>query len=123
MKHGNNPHGMETCTPSIVTINLMLCTGHQGVLRVFHAWPKDQDAAFENLRAEGAFLVSSRLHAGKVEYVRLVSERGRACTVENPWPGRRVTVTRGDGKTETVSGERFTLQTGIDESLRLVPQD
>ena len=122
MKHGKNAHGVESCTPSIITINMMLCTGHQDVLRVFHAWPKEFDAAFENLREEGAFLVSSRLRAGKVEYVEITSERGRPCTIENPWPGRQVTVTRGDGRIETVDGARFTLETKVDEQLRLVPQ-
>ncbi|MDA0765844.1 MAG: hypothetical protein O3A87_00075 [Verrucomicrobia bacterium] len=122
MKHGKNAHGVESCTPSIITINMMLCTGHQDVLRVFHAWPKEFDAAFEDLREEGAFLVSSRLRAGKVEYVEITSERGRPCTIENPWPGRQVTVTRGDGRTETVGGARFTLETKVDEKLRLVPQ-
>lgn len=122
MKHGHNAHGMESCTPSIVTINLMLCTGHQGVLRVFHAWPNELDAAFEDLRAEGAFLVSSRLSSGTVEYVEITSERGRSCTMQNPWPGQSVTVTRGDGKTEALAGERFTFQTGTDETLRLVPR-
>jgi hypothetical protein len=79
------------------------------------------DAAFENLRAEGAFLVSSHLRGGVVEYLRIVSERGRKCTIENPWPGRQVTVIRGDGKTETVTGARFTLETKVDERLRLIP--
>jgi len=120
MKHGKNAHGVESCTPSIVTINLMLCTGHQEVLRVFHAWPKEFDAAFEDLRAEGAFLVSSRLRGGVVEYVEITSERGRPCTIENPWPGRQVMVTHGDGRTETVGGARFTLETKVDEQLRLV---
>lgn len=123
MKHDKNAHGVESCTPSIVTINMMLCLSHQDVLRVFHVWPKDQDAAFENLRAEGAFLVSSRLRGGKVEYLGITSERGRKCTIENPWPGRQVTVTRGDGKTETVGGPRFTLETKVDEKLRLVQQE
>ena len=122
MKHGNNAHGMESCTPSIVTINMMLCMGHQDVVRVFHAWPKELDAAFENLRTFGAFLVSSRLRDGKVQYVEIKSERGRSCTIQNPWPGQRVTVTRADGQTETVSGPRFTLNTQVDEKLLLVPQ-
>ena len=122
MKHGKNAHGMESCTPSIVTINLLLCTAHQDVLRVFHAWPKNLDAAFENLRTEGAFLVSSRLTNGMVEYVEITSERGRTCTIDNPWPGQQVAVTRGDGRTETTSGERVRLETQINEKLRLVPQ-
>jgi len=121
MKHDKNAHGVESCTPSIVTINMMLCLSHQDVLRVFHTWPKDQDAAFENLRAEGAFLVSSRLRAGKVDYLEITSERGRNCTIENPWPDRQVTVTRSDGATEVTTGARFTLATKVNEQLRLVP--
>ena len=121
MKHGKNAHGVESCTPSIATINMMLCTGHQDVVRVFHGWPKDLDAAFENLRAEGAFLVSSRLRGGKVEYVEITSERGRKCTVENPWPAHQVTVTRADGRSETTTGARFTLDTKSGEKLRLIP--
>jgi hypothetical protein len=122
MKHDRNAHGVESCTPSIVTINMMLCLSHQDVLRVFHVWPRDQDAAFQNLRAEGAFLVSSRLRRGKVDYLEITSERGRNCMIENPWPDRQVTVTRGDGTTELAVGERFTLDTKIGERLRLVPQ-
>jgi alpha-L-fucosidase 2 len=113
---------VESCTPSIVTIDMMLCSSHQDVLRVFHVWPKAQDAAFENLRAEGAFLVSSRLRGGIVEYVGIHSERGRRCTLENPWPGRQVTVTRADGESGSATGERFTLDTRAGEKLRLVPQ-
>ena len=86
------------------------------------AWPKELDAGFENLRAFGAFLVTSRLRGGTVEYVEIRSERGRKCTIQNPWPGRQVTVTRGDGPTETATGARFTLETRVDENLRLVPQ-
>ena len=123
MKHDKNAHGVESCTPSIVTINMMLCLSHQDVLRVFRVWPKDLDAAFENLRAEGAFLVSSSLRGGIVEYVDITSERGRNCTIENPWPGRLVSVKRGNGKTETASGARFTLDTQTGEKLRLVRQN
>ncbi|MEI6603685.1 MAG: hypothetical protein WCP35_00140 [Verrucomicrobiota bacterium] len=122
MKHATNAHGVESCTPSIVTINMMLCLSHQDVLRVFHVWPKNLDAAFENLRAEGAFLVSSCLRNGIVEYVDIHSERGRKCTLENPWPGRQVSVTRADGKSTTATGTRFSLDTKVGEKLRLVPQ-
>ena len=121
MKHDKNAHGVESCTPSIVTINMMLCMSHQDVLRVFHVWPKDQDAAFQNLRAEGAFLVSSCLRNGRVEYIEIHSEKGRKCTLDNPWPGLQVTVTRSNGTSETTSGARFTLETKVDENLRLVP--
>lgn len=123
MKHGKNAHGVESCTPSVVTINMMLCTGHQDVLRVFHAWPEEMDAAFGNLRVDGAFLVSSRLRAGRVEYVEITSERGRRCTIENPWPGEQVIVSRADGRIETASGARFALGTEIGGKFRLDPSE
>jgi hypothetical protein len=117
-----NPHGIENCSIVPNTINEMLCMGHKGVLRLFPVWPKDQDARFANLRAWGAFLVSAELKSGEVQYVEIKSERGRPCTIQNPWPGRSVTVTRGNGRIETVSGPRFVFETQIDEKLRLVPQ-
>ena len=116
-----NPHGIENCSIVPNTINEMLCMGHNGVLRLFPVWPKDNDARFANLRTWGAFLVSSELKGGEVQYVDITSEQGRKCTVQNPWPGRGVSVTRRDGKTETVTGARFTLDTQTNEKLRLVP--
>ncbi|NQT86852.1 hypothetical protein HQ560_08820, partial [bacterium] len=43
------------------------------------------------------------------------------CTVQNPWPGQKVTVVRKGGKAETVSGPRFTLGTSPNEALELRP--
>lgn len=116
----NNPHGIENCSIVPNSINEMLCMGHKGVLRLFPVWPKDKDARFANLRVWGAFLVSSELKGGAVQHVDITSEQGRKCTVQNPWPGRGVTVTRGDGKAERISGARFTLDTRPNEKLRLV---
>jgi len=117
-----NPHGIENCSTVPNTINEMLCMGHNGVLRLFPVWPKDADARFANIRAWGAFLVDSKLADGVVHYVRIRSERGRACTIQNPWPCQKVTVMRGAVKAETVSGPRFTLKTQVGEELTLRPQ-
>lgn len=117
----DNKHGMEKVATIPNTVNLMLCSVHQDVMRLFPAWPRPVDARFANLRQFGAFLVTSELKGGEVRYVNLHSEKGRPCTMVNPWPGRRVTVTRGDGGTETLSGARFTLATKVDDNLRLVP--
>ena len=117
-----NPHGIENCSTFPNTINEMLCMSHKGVLRLFPVWPKDKDARFATLRAWGAFLVSAELKGGVVRDVEIHSEKGRVCTVVNPWPGRSVTVTHGDGKTETISGARFAIPTQTGENLRIDPQ-
>jgi len=128
LKHANangfaahNPHGIENCSIVPNTINEMLCMGHQAVLRVFPVWPKDRDARFAGLRAEGAFLVSSELRDGVVQYVRLLSERGRTCTFENPWPKEPVTLERNGQRAEQLAGKRFAFPTGEDEVIALVP--
>ena len=118
----NNPHGIENCSTVPNTVNEMLCMSHGGVLRLFPVWPREKDARFTNIRAWGAFLVSSEIKDGQVQYVRIESERGRVYTVQNPWPGRRVAVFRNGVKTETVSGTRFALATQVLEEIKLLPQ-
>lgn len=117
-----NPHGVENCSTVPNTINEMLCMGHNGVLRLFPVWPREMDATFAGLRVWGAFRVASQLKDGQVQYVQIHSERGRSCTIDNPWPGHAVLVTRGDGQALTLSGARLVIDTQADETLRLVRQ-
>lgn len=117
----DNPHGIENCSTVHNTINEMLCMSAGHVLRLFPVWPKDKDAAFVNLRAWGAFLVSAEQKNGLVGGVRIVSERGRDCVLRNPWPGRAVAVTRNGRKAETLAGDRLTITTTAGESLTFTP--
>ncbi len=76
--------GIEHLTTIPATINEMLMQSHQGVIRVFPCWSKNDDASFENLRADGAFLVSAELKNAKVSSLEIKSLKGRTCTVECP---------------------------------------
>lgn len=78
--------GIECCSAVPVTVNEMLLQSHEGVLRLFPVWDLRQDAAFRNLRADGAFLVSASLSGGRLGTVEIVSEKGRACRVQPPYP-------------------------------------
>ncbi len=78
----------ETLSAVPSCINEMLLQGYEGMIRVFPAWPAKKDASFENLRTYGAFLVSSEQKNGKVQFVRITSEKGRKCKIQNPWPGK-----------------------------------
>ncbi|MCX5653668.1 MAG: hypothetical protein NTY65_03330 [Planctomycetota bacterium] len=115
-----NVHGIENCSIVPNTINEMLCMGHGHVLRVFPVWPKSKDARFVNIRAWDAFLVTSELKGGEVQYVKITSERGRKCTLVNPWPGHSVRLYRNDKKSEEFKSDRFSFDTAENESLRLV---
>ena len=84
--------------------------------------PAGLDARFGNLRAYGAFLVSSELENGKVQYVSITSEQGRDCAVQNPWPDKEVKICRGGRKWETAGGERLMLKTKKGEIVTLLPE-
>ena len=95
--------------------------GHQNVLRVFKVWPRHLDAKFSNIRVFGAFLVSSELKDEKVQFVRIHSEAGRDCIVENPWPAEEIQIMRNGKAVGTSAGERLVFETKKDEVIMLRP--
>ena len=116
----DNPHGTENWSTVPGTVNMMLCTGHQDVVRLFHVWPRSCDAMFHHIRVEGAFLVSARLAKGVVADVVIQSEQGRPLTLENPWPGCDVEVTCGRERI-VLHGERLHMPTRRGATYRLRP--
>ena len=117
-QRADNMHSTEQFSVVPCTIQEMLMQSYDGTLRLFPCWPKDQDAKFGTLRARGAFLVSAEMKNGMVTSVRIVSEKGRDCTVQNPWPGRKVSLA---GR-ETLTGERFTFKTTPEEIIEFKPE-
>jgi len=111
--------GTETLAAVPLTINEMLLQSYEGVVRVFPCWDRLRDASFDGLRAYGAFLVSGRLTGGRVEWVQVVSERGRRCYMENPWPGEKVRLVRNGRVAEVLSGMRFRFGTARGEKIRV----
>ena len=68
-------------------IQEMLLQSHAGIIRVFPAVPPSwKDVSFASLRAEGAFLVSARMRAGRVVEVGIVAEKGGRIRLENAFP-------------------------------------
>jgi hypothetical protein len=92
-----------------------------GSLRFFPVWARDKEARFGNIRAYGTFLISSEFAHGKVQRVLIVSEKGKPCFVQNPWPGKTVVLYRNGWKAESVNGPQFKFHTpaGEDIALRL----
>jgi alpha-L-fucosidase 2 len=102
----------------------MLLQSHEGVIRLFPVWPKEQPARFGNLRTVGAFLVSAELNNGEIGGVRVQSDKGRPCTIQNPWPGKQVVLVH-PGTSQPVSvqeGERVRFETSRGETLELQPR-
>ena len=117
----NPMHMLENSSIVPNTIDEMLMQSHDGVIRLFPVWPKQRDARFHTLRAYGAFLVSAALSSGQVKDVTILSEKGRPCTVQNPWPGFQVNLI-GKGKTkQTISGNQLKFDTAPGDEFSLVP--
>ncbi len=122
----DSPVGIENCSAVVTTINEMLLRSRPGVIEVFPVWDMDRNAIFQDLRAEGAFLVSSRVVSGGVAYVKLSSEQGRDCHMVNPWTREGVktlSIIRNGKESKMDAGSRFTLQTSKGDIIIIKPWD
>jgi len=99
----------------------MLAQSFQNKIRLFSDWPANTYAKFGDLAAYGGFLVSSDIEKNAVQYVRIVSNKGRNCTFVNPWPGQTLRVYRNGIDSGTVSGGEITLVTAVNETIHVAP--
>jgi alpha-L-fucosidase 2 len=111
--------GIENFNTVPSTIAEMLLQSFQGKLRLFPDWPATADARFGDLRATGAFLVSSQLQGGAVQYVRIASEQGGSVVLVNPWAGKMLRLYRNGADAGPLSGAEITIPTTKGEVLTL----
>ncbi len=112
--------GIEHLTTIPATINEMLMQSHQGVIRLFPCWNKKTDASFENLRADGAFLVSAELKNGKIISLKIKSLKGRTCNVK--CEGIKSVISKADNKeiSHIRTGDAVTFETQADTEYILI---
>lgn len=103
--------------PLVVTECLL--QSYTGTLRLFPNWPREKAAEFRTLRAVGAFLVSARFEAGRVQWVEVYSEAGSPLSLHNPWPGGARCL-REEGESVHL-GEVICLETRPGERLLFEP--
>ncbi len=69
-------------------IQEMLLQSHDGMIEIFPAIPEAwRDVSFNQLRAEGAFVISARKENGKVKTITILSEQGGELKVKNIFEG------------------------------------
>ncbi len=117
----NNPHGIENLSTVPNTVNEMLCMGHQNMVRVFPVWPRDKDASFHQIRVEGAFLVSSELKKGEINFLTIFSEKGRDLTLLNPWGEKKLEIKDGTTNKKIIEGRYITMKTEAGQTYQFVP--
>ncbi len=111
--------GIETLSAVPGTINEMMMQSYESIVRIFPNWDRTMNGSFTNLRAYGAFLVSSSIKNGEIQSVILKSEKGRPCKLENPWPGCEVKVTRNGKAWHTLQGNILSFKTRPNDTFRL----
>jgi alpha-L-fucosidase 2 len=75
--HGTYGLTIESGFGFVNALQEMLLQSHDGVIRLFPAIPhRWKEAAFENLRAEGAYLVSASYRDGRLQCAKIESEAG-----------------------------------------------
>lgn len=91
---------IETPLAGAEAIHDMLLQSWGGLIRVFPAVPEDwKEAAFHDLRAEGAFLVSAVRREGVTSWIRIRSLAGEPCRVRTGWSaGIRGTAVDSEGR-------------------------
>jgi alpha-L-fucosidase 2 len=98
-------------------IHEMLIQSHTGTVCLFPAIPADWlNVEFNNLRTEGAFLVSAKLNGGKMVTVNVVSEKGGVIRLKNPFENNDFKIEGHDYSLEddvivipTIKGSAFNL--------------
>lgn len=67
-------------------IQEMLLQSHNGIIKIFPAVPSDwKDVSFENLRAEGAFLISARKEKGITDVFSIIATQGGTARIKLPF--------------------------------------
>lgn len=108
------PFTLEGNFLSALALQYMVLQSSGGVVRVFPAMPDEiRESSFENLRAEGAMLVSAWRNAGQTEKVVVLSEHGGYVRLEDPFGGRCFQTQGDHAEFENENGTvRFRLAAG-----------
>ena len=95
----------------ILGMTEMLLQSQGGTLRLFPYWPADKAAAFGDLRARGAFLVSAEQVPGKRLHAKIHSLRGNPCRLR--WTSEDLPIISRNGEPVkfTISGRDLLFDT------------
>ncbi len=127
-KFNYEPMTLEGGFCAVAAILEMLLQSHSGLIRVFPAVPSSwDDIRFDNLRAEGAFIVSAMRSKGKLIYISILSEKGGICKVRNDFDNLVDLSRKVDGKfvSDKVFNERppvLEFNTNPGDQIRLSAQ-
>ncbi len=115
---------IETPLNGAQALHEMILQSHGGLIRVFPACPTAwTEASFRDLRAEGAFLISSTRRKGATAFVSVKSEKGEPCRVRHGFPnGARIVTGEASALVSDVNGiAELSLKPG--QEVTIAPKD
>jgi len=109
----------------IAPVQEMMLQSWDGTIQLFPAWPSDVDCSFNQLRAEGAFLVSASKKNGCICDVMIESLAGCNCVLVNPWEGSNVSIIEDKSNTTVLESNKsvLTFETQKNQKYRVDKQD
>ncbi|WP_052329525.1 glycosyl hydrolase family 95 catalytic domain-containing protein [Rhodopirellula sp. SWK7] len=119
--NGKNPV-IETPLSGAASIMELLLQSWGKKIRVFPATPDVwENASFDQLRAQGGFLVSAARTQGKTQWVAIKSLAGEPCVLKVPgWDSAKTT---GDIKVNKIAAGEFSIDLKAGQEILLVSDD
>lgn len=118
---GGETMQVEASIAMSAAIMEMFVQSSRGRIKVFPGLPttSEKEGAFDDIRAEGAFLISGQMKAGEVKWVKIVSEQGAPLLLENPY-GERAYIHR-KGSVKETKEKWISLSTEKNEEIWIKP--
>ena len=111
---------MEAMSVLATAMNEALLQSYDGTISVFPAFKGSKTARF-TLHAQGGFVISSEIKAGKVQWIAIKSLYGNPCKLELPW-NIALRSSNLNRKSQKLSGETVVFKTKTEESFLLIPE-
>lgn len=117
--YANPSHGYEAAG-ALEAINSMVLQSQHDFVWLFPMWPNDRAARFKDLRAHGAFVISSSVDSSGVVGTTFVhSEKGATLKIRKPWATTSVVNSVGASIPATVAGDLISFATVAGETYTL----
>ena len=115
------PFTLEGNFAAAAGLQEMLLQSYSGTIRIFPAVPASwKDVSFKTLRAEGAFLVSAERKGGLTHSVRIISEKGGTCRLENPFEEADYEIKGAAKNAVSKDGDDLVIKTSAGQKITLV---
>jgi len=115
------PFTLEGNFAAAAGLQEMLLQSYSGTIRIFPAVPESwKDVSFKTLRAEGAFLVSAERKGGLTHSVRITSEKGGPCRLENPFEKADYEIKGAAENAVSKDGNDLVIKTSAGQEITLI---